>query len=447
MMAKVPVGRSIAHAYEFLFGRFFQIIGTAWLPAVLYGSGYYVVLSNVQGWVSLGDPGAIGRTAGVAVIALLAGTLLHAVIAVSLTQEALGVRKDLALAHLVVGPRELRLFFGLLLYFLLFAVLYTVVAALSVGVMFTARKYGSGLAPNLALRGMPAAVVAGAALVIAVLASFWLSMLRLLFMLAPIASVEHRLRLARAWDLTRGSTIRTFFVLVAVFLPVVFLSWAANRFLLHIGPMAGIVPHATPAEIVSHVLQFYASNAGALALVSGMLSVLNAALLAGASAAAYRTVVNHEEAEPEDDAALVAPLLVAEEPRHDGRVHDHTTPVEQQGSHNERVGSHEHPHDAVHGTGHDGHDDAHAETDGHAPHGHHGGHHDHGHEGHAHVDHGGTHASGDVQGDQGHDDRASHESHGSHDSHGSRGGHESHGGGHGGHDHGHRAPEPEAQAA
>ncbi|MBV9419823.1 MAG: hypothetical protein JO348_08625, partial [Alphaproteobacteria bacterium] len=49
-MVKVAVGRSIAHAYTFLFGRFFQIIGTAWLPALLYGLGSYFVLSNMARW-------------------------------------------------------------------------------------------------------------------------------------------------------------------------------------------------------------------------------------------------------------------------------------------------------------------------------------------------------------------------------------------------------------
>ncbi|MEJ0044143.1 MAG: hypothetical protein WDM81_18875 [Rhizomicrobium sp.] len=47
-MSKVPVGASIAHAYGFLFGRFFQIIGTAWVPALLYGLGYYVFLNALQ---------------------------------------------------------------------------------------------------------------------------------------------------------------------------------------------------------------------------------------------------------------------------------------------------------------------------------------------------------------------------------------------------------------
>ena len=202
-MTRVPVGRSIAHAYEFLFGRFFQIIGTAWLPALVYGVGYYLVLIHAQAWVNIGDPASLVRTAGLVVLALLSAVLIHAVIAISLTQEALGVRKDLTLAHFVVGPRELRLFFGLLRYFLLFAVLYALVIAACFGLVFVARKYGAGVAPNLMLQGRSAAVVGAAAVAFVVLAGFWASMVRLLFLLAPIASVEHRLRLGRAWQLTK----------------------------------------------------------------------------------------------------------------------------------------------------------------------------------------------------------------------------------------------------
>ena len=51
-MEKVPVGKSIAHAYEFLFGRFFQIIGTAWLPAALYAGAVYLCFQTSVTWLA-----------------------------------------------------------------------------------------------------------------------------------------------------------------------------------------------------------------------------------------------------------------------------------------------------------------------------------------------------------------------------------------------------------
>jgi hypothetical protein len=451
-MTRVPVGRSIAHAYAFLFGRFFQIIGIAWLPALVYGVGYYIVLANAQAWVNIGDPASAARTAGFALAALLAATLIHAVIAVSLTQEALGIRKDLTLAHLVIGPRELRLFFGLLLYFLLFAVLYTLVVAACVGLLFVARKYGDGLAPNLALQGRPIVVVGAAAIAFIVLAWFWLSMLRLLFLLAPIASVEHRLRLARAWQLTRGSTLRTFLVFVVVFVPVMIVAWATNRFVLHIDAITGLQPHANPMAVVTRVLEFYSANAGSLALISAGLAVLNAALLAGASAAAYRTVTHHEEAEPEDDTALVAPLLLAEEPHHGGEPL--VTPVENRDRHDDH-----HGHQPVHDgqserTDHGHHDEDHASSESHGAHGHGDGDAAHGtHGSDPHEEHGDAHTKDHDHGGHEHDSQGhGGDGHGDH-GHGGHGhGDDAHGGGdqhadHQGHRHHAASTGEEARAA
>jgi len=174
--------------------------------------------------------------------------------------------------------------------------------------------------------------------------------------------VENRLRLVRAWELTRGSTLRIFAVLVVVFLPVAVAVWAANRFALHIGPLMPMAAHTKPADVLAHILQFYSANAAALALMSGVLVVLNGALLAGASSAAYRTVTDHQEPESEDDSALVEPLLVTEEPQIAGAGHEareHVVPAEEaaSGAHDELSHpSGDHPDHApdVHGAPHHG---------------------------------------------------------------------------------------------
>jgi hypothetical protein len=250
--------------------------------------------------------------------------------------------------------------------------------------------------------------------------------------------VEHKLRLSRAWELTRGSTLRTFVVLVFVFLPVGIAAWAANRYML--APVAmGSPPHGKPAEMLAHILQFYGANALPLAALSGVLAIVNGALLAGASAAAYRTVTHHEDPEPEDDVALVTPLLVPEAPQHadndhdghgqsvavDGPVHDNHDGHNHDGhggsdhaAHDEH-GAHDEPARGAHGevqpdrddAGHDeepaGHDEPVAEDHGHSAHGAHGG-----HEAHAQEDHAGS----QDEGSHGHD----HGGHGDH-AHGDHG--------------------------
>ncbi|MEJ0024584.1 MAG: hypothetical protein WDN01_01040 [Rhizomicrobium sp.] len=453
-MSKVPVGASIAHAYGFLFGRFFQIIGTAWVPALLYGLGYYVLLSALQ--FAKPMPGS----AALAAVSALAGfaffIMIRSVLGISLTQEALGVRKDLTLAHFVIGPRELRLFFGYLRYYIVFILLYVAVLAVSFGAVFAAKKFGAGLLPAMAVGGTPIAVVAALALTVILAIWFVLSMLRLVFLLPPIASAEHRTRLVRAWALTRGSSLRILIVLIGTFLPAVIVFGAAAYYLIGPADFAalGQALHNFKPGTPPPLTAFFWAHADKLSLLTAIGTAVNGALLAGASAAAYRTVTGHEDPELEDDAALVAPLLAPveehghhEEPADHGHHEDHG-----HGGHEEPAGHDDHGH-GDHGHddhGHGGHEDhghgGHEEPAGHDDHGH-GGHDDHGHDdhgnggGHGHEDHGhGGHEDHDDHGHGGHNDHGHSDDHGGgHDSHGDHGGHghDSHGHDNHGHDHGH----------
>ena len=419
-MNKVPVGASIAHAYEFLFGRFFQIIGTAWLPAVLYGLGIYVVLSGVHdvGPIHAAPPSTMAGIVGWGLLFAAFGVMIRSVLNVSLTQEAFGIRKDVVFAHFVIGPRELRLFFGYVRYYLLAILLYIVVIALCLGAAWLAKTYGA----KAVVSGHPIAGPIAIAVCVVLVVSFFLSMLRLFFMLAPVAAAEHRTRLGRAWAIGAGSTWRILFVCLGTFLPLWIAAGAAVYYL--IGPAAfQQLVHAMQAakpHDASPMLEFYGAHAVPFAALSAVSSALAATLLAGASATAYRAVTGHEDPEPEDDAALVAPLLAPVEPVH----HEEPAP------HHEE--SHDHGHSdnghSDHGHGHDDH--------GHTDHGHsddhgHGHSEDHGHGDHGHGDHGhghDAHAEDDDDDDDGDDD-----SHGDGD-HGH--GHDDHGHGHGDHGHG-----------
>ncbi len=401
IMEKVPVGGSIAHAYEFLFGRFFQILGTAWLPALLYGLISYAYLLNMQQWPAHGaDVAMIVGTVCWLVAAGLVALAVRSVLGISLTQEAFGVRKDLTLAHFVIGPRELRLFFAQLRLILLALALYIVVIAISVAVVMAARTYGAGLAPKLSLLGMPIAVLAAVLLVVVLIAWYLLSMLRLAFILQAVASVEHKVRLLRAWQITRGSGWRIFFVYAITLLPFIIAAGVAGYYLIGPGDVANLMAAIAKAKPGNPppVAAFYNSHAAALASIGGVLTIINGALLAGASAHAYRAVTGHEDPEPEDDAALVAPLLAPVEhhepsveplppvPDHGDNGHGDHGPIDHapsDGAHNDhhedRAGQHDDQ--AGHGDGRE--DEVHDET-----HGHESGH-DHGSHGH---DSGGHHA-------------------------------------------------------
>ena len=386
-MNKVPVGASIAHAYQFLFGRFFQIIGTGWLPGLLFGLVVYALLSGMHDLGPMHAPPP-STMAGMAIWALCCAVFfiaIRSVLAISLTQEALGVRKDLTLAHFVIGPRELRLFFGYLRYILLAVVLAIVVAVIAAVAFWAAQTYGA----KLVVSGHPVAMPLAGLLVLVLHVALMLSLLRLFFMLAPVASAEHRTRLSRAWAISHHSTWRILFVCLGTFLPLMLAAYAVLYYAVGPNAVQALV-HAMQAKPhnAAPLVDFITGHAAMIATFNAVVGVIGAALLAGASATAYRVTTGHEDPEPEDDAALVAPLLapvVAAEPVVAEPVH------------------HETPHD--HGHGHEDH--------GHSDHGHgHGEDHGHGH----HESHGSDEDDGDAEkADHGHSDHG----HGAHDSHAS----------------------------
>ncbi|MEJ0042278.1 MAG: hypothetical protein WDM81_08705 [Rhizomicrobium sp.] len=423
-MSKVPVGKSIAHAYEFLFGRFFQVIGTAWLPALLYAVGYFFWLENSATWLAplTQDQGllinGVLATAGFVVLALV----VRAVLGISLTQEALGIRKDLALAHFVIGPRELRLFFAQIRLLLLVIVLEIAVVAVVVLGLGAAAKYGSAIAGLPLVAGKPLVVVAAMFVALVIYVAFVLAVLKLSFFLAAVAAVEHRASVRRGWRLAAGSGWRILFVLVGILAPLIAGLCALLYFLVGADLASALqAAGADPAARGHAALQFYAGHAMLISAIVGVVSIVGGALLAGATATAYRTVTGHELEEPEDDAALVAPLIAPVE-SHDDHGHG--------GGHDTGHGGHD-------DHGHGGHDDHGDKGHGHDDHGH-GGHDDHGDKGHGHDDHG--HGGHDDKG-HGHDDHG-HDDHGDkghgHDDHG-HGGHDDHGHGHDDHGHGEKA--------
>jgi len=317
-MHKVPVGGSISHAYQFLLQNLTVVLGTAWLPALMYAVGLFQFFQHMHGWmpVEKHDLASVVLTC-CTLLGVWAFTLvIRSVIGISLTQEALGVRKDFTLAHFVIGPRELRLFFAYVRYQLLVLVLYVAVVAICVGAMYAAQHYGAGVAPKVKPGGFSLAVLAAALLTMVLFVWFALAVLRLFFPLAAVASAEHRARLTRAWSITRGSTLRILLVCFGTFLPLAIAAAVGLYFL--IGPdewahaIAAMQAQKPGAPLP--LAPFYAEHAFVFAAAAGVMTVLGGALFAGAAAHAYRAVTGHELLELEDDAALVAPLQEPEAP-------------------------------------------------------------------------------------------------------------------------------------
>src|SRR5215472_9111988 len=94
-MNKLPVRQTIRFAYAFAFGEIGTIIGLVWLPTVLIA-----ILQFLPYALGMQAQGYDGRAAGVAGLGNLAffslTLILYAVNAVSVTRQALELRKGAA---------------------------------------------------------------------------------------------------------------------------------------------------------------------------------------------------------------------------------------------------------------------------------------------------------------------------------------------------------------
>ena len=204
-MTKIPVLDTIRFAYRFTFTHLGAIIGLIWLPMIIATVMGFFVLQRL--FAALADAFASNNFAlmGPALLGLISlifvGLLLLAMMAVPVTQLALGSRKTGALAHFAFGPAEWRLFrAGLGLAGFLFALLLVVSMA-------TAAILGVG--------SMGASIVS--------LATFYLCLiffvLRFGFLLSAAAVAESGPVLPRSWILSGGNFWRILGIFIAVVLP------------------------------------------------------------------------------------------------------------------------------------------------------------------------------------------------------------------------------------
>ncbi len=279
---KIPVGDTIVHAYKFTFTHIGTIIGLCWLPLVL------IAVLQFLPYALGGNPSAPeenvtsqGRHELENLASSLLILLLYSMIYVPVTRQALGLREGTAAIHFALGAPEFRVFGALCLFFL---VLLTMGIGIGVLGMILA---GIALAAGKnALLGLLFAVV-----ILAAVLGFIYAIVRLGFVLVPVAVAEEQISLTRSWILARQNFWRIFGVLLSVLVPI---------YLLHLIGLLAIVGPGLLAPLPSDSNQAEQVLAARFALVGQhmpaylgltlILAPFGIGLAAGASAFGYRVL-------------------------------------------------------------------------------------------------------------------------------------------------------------
>jgi lysylphosphatidylglycerol synthetase-like protein (DUF2156 family) len=226
MANKVPVGATLARAYGFAFGNIVNNLGAVWIPAaILYGLliAFAKPYSAAMTTMVSHDPQAILRLMPHILLGYAIGFVLVTAQFAMLTKEALGIRKGSAWLQFPFGAPTWRLLLAYLALFLVTIILY-IACILAVVILGGAAGLVARQHPGVAT----AAVVGLFALVLA-LATFcalFYCVVRLAFLMAPVAVAEGRRTLQRSWELTHGNFWRVFLVLLAIMVPFIILECA-----------------------------------------------------------------------------------------------------------------------------------------------------------------------------------------------------------------------------
>jgi hypothetical protein len=307
-MGKVGVARTVARAYSFPAIHILGLLGTSWLPALFFAGllSWWLVTLGAEAHTLAN--GSLAIALGQTLLFLAGSALLLSSVAVPLTRMALGEVPETAIAHFVIGKRELRLFFGFL------RLLGLVLAALMIFAgAFTFAVQG-GLVHLIAnalpgpkdfstsagemWRGIPLRKAVADAGLVTFLVVIAFVTLRFGFFLAPLAAADERTRLSRAAHLSGRNFWRVAVSATAIGLPSIFAVAALCYVVLGPSARAGIA-QAYSVAAMDDLLEILGAHAVPLAIVISACAVVFLGLVAGGSANAYRDRIEGGDEETE----------------------------------------------------------------------------------------------------------------------------------------------------
>jgi hypothetical protein len=285
-MNKIPVGKTVAYAYNFVFTRPGTVAAVAGLPAVLAAVVDYLVRSNS----STEDT---QTAAGTNLLIWLAGNIttifISSVATVGITRAALGLPLGSDAYYFPVGPLELRMFAAKLRFWIGVAVL-IVLAWLAAGLAFMLA--GVPLDDPAAVEPSPGVLVASlvswAAFGYAIL-----TIVRMGFLLSATVVSEPASGLQRSHDLARGNFWRIMAVLIALAAPIFLIIAIATYILLRASlgaDLARVLEEEDMAALMRRGEEAVAQNILLWELFNVAIFIFASGLVYSASAYAYRAL-------------------------------------------------------------------------------------------------------------------------------------------------------------
>lgn len=305
-MTKIPVGKTIAHAYKFTFQNFLPIISIMW-PA-------WIVMVGIM-FLLRGDIAALSQASATRDFSQLQGhwgplLLAYLIILVLLFIQITG------LTRLSLGlPMPSRYYYfslGKPVWRLIGAVLLTIFAIAAVLIVYALVVFLLGLATRIFFHdpaSAPAKAIIALFAALALLAGYCGAIfvaVRFFFLLAPVVVAEETANIGRPWLLTHRNFWRMFLIILSILLPFCIIEIAGIMALA--GPMPLIPRGSAPEQLLAfrqaqHAWQLsYASkNQTYWYLIYpawALLSVLLYGVSCAAQAFAYRVLTGNDTSAP-----------------------------------------------------------------------------------------------------------------------------------------------------
>ncbi len=248
-MTKIPVGKTIAHAYGFAFRRLPAIAAVMWASWVLLMMAMFL---------SRGSMAAFSQASATRDFSLMQGQwgplLLFYIVAFILVFVQMTGLTRLAL-DLPMPSRYFYFSLGRPVWRMIGAVMLTFLAIIALVVVYALAIFLLGILVRLGLNAHPsgagkaiATLLTVCALLIAYCGFIFLAV-RFFFLLGPIVVMEERISIARQWSLTQGNFWRIFLIMLVILLPVVAIELGG---MLAIAGFPPLLPHgASPEELLA----------------------------------------------------------------------------------------------------------------------------------------------------------------------------------------------------